>query len=92
MWKEAAQIHSIEMTDPRTQDTWIAVHVSAEFSCGGPDINFYGLYRVAGDGIITMSSMPELLGSGWLEPTHAFYGAGMETVASYDVPFIGWPC
>jgi len=111
LWKEAAQIHSIEMTDPRTHDNWIAVHVSSELSCGGPDINFFGLYRVAGDGIITMSEMksdnlsaldalvdldgdgvPELLGRGWLEPTHAFYSAELETLATYDIPFIGCPC
>ncbi len=111
LWADVANVSSLEMTDPRTGTSWVAVHVSAEFSCGGPDLNFYGLYRVDGDRLVAISEMksenvsaiealvdldgdgvPELFGSGWLQPTHAFYSAEMETLASYEVPFLGCPC
>ncbi|CAN5393168.1 hypothetical protein BH11MYX1_BH11MYX1_05560 [soil metagenome] len=110
-WAEAAQVHSIEVTDPRTGTNWVSVHVHADFACGGPDLNFYDLYRVDGDQLVTVSEIktdnlasidalvdldgdgvPELLGSGWLEPTRAFYSSEMETLVSYELPFFGCPC
>jgi hypothetical protein len=40
--------------DPRTHTKWIAVHAHADFMCGGPQINFWGLYRVDGDHVIAV--------------------------------------
>jgi hypothetical protein len=40
--------------DPRTHTKWIAVHAHADFMCGGPQINFWGLYRVEGDHVIAV--------------------------------------
>ena len=40
--------------DPRTHTKWIAVHAHADFMCGGPQINFWGLYRVEGDHVIAI--------------------------------------
>jgi hypothetical protein len=40
--------------DPRTHTKWIAVHAHADFMCGGPQINFWGLYRVEGDHVIVV--------------------------------------
>ncbi len=37
---------------PRTGATLVAVHAHAEFVCGGPDINLWGLYRAAADGTL----------------------------------------
>lgn len=37
---------------PRTGATLVAVHAHAEFACGGPDINLWGLYRAAADGTL----------------------------------------
>ncbi len=45
-----------------------------------------GLVDLDGDGT------PEILGAGWLEPTHAFYAADMTELASFTVPFFGCPC
>lgn len=110
-WTEAVQVRAIEVTDPRTGTNWVSVHVSGEFSCGALDVNFYDLYRVDRDELVTVSEMktenlatidalvdvdgdgvPELLGSGWLEPTHAFYSSEMEPLVSYELPFFGCPC
>lgn len=55
---EATQISTKVATDPRTGTTWIAVHANADFSCGGPDINFFGLYRVAEGVLVTVREQP----------------------------------
>ncbi|MEO8550873.1 MAG: hypothetical protein ABI678_12895 [Kofleriaceae bacterium] len=96
--------------DPRTSTMWVSVHAHAEFSCGGPEVNFWGLYRMAGDQLVTVreqaadlaniealvdldgDGIPELLGSGWISPTHAFYDQALQPIVSYDVPFFGCPC
>jgi hypothetical protein len=96
--------------DPRTSTMWISVHAHAEFSCGGPDVNFWGLYRMAGDQLVMVreqaadlaniealvdldgDGIPELLGGGWISPTHAFYDQALQPIVSYDVPFFGCPC
>lgn len=43
---------TIAATDPRTGVEWVAVHARADFSCGGPDVNFWGLYRVQANGSV----------------------------------------
>ena len=40
--------------DPRTSTKWVAVHAHADFMCGGPQINFWGLYRVEGDHVVAV--------------------------------------
>ena len=40
--------------DPRTHTKWVVVHAHADFSCGGPQINFWGLYRVEGDRVVAV--------------------------------------
>jgi hypothetical protein len=40
--------------DPRTHTKWIAVHAHADFMCGGPQVNFWGLYRVEGDHVVAV--------------------------------------
>ncbi|HET9992183.1 MAG TPA: hypothetical protein VFQ65_26815, partial [Kofleriaceae bacterium] len=44
--------------DPRTGTTWVAVHVHADFSCGGPDVNIFGLYRTDDTGLVTLREQP----------------------------------
>ncbi|MFT3695202.1 MAG: hypothetical protein QM831_18840 [Kofleriaceae bacterium] len=39
--------------DPRTSTEWIVIHANADFMCGGPDVNFWGLYRVEPNGSVT---------------------------------------
>jgi hypothetical protein len=40
--------------DPRTHTKWIAVHAHADFMCGGPQVNFWGLYRVDGGQVVAV--------------------------------------
>jgi len=40
--------------DPRTGTTWIAVHAHADFACGGPQVNVFGLYRVADGALVSV--------------------------------------
>lgn len=48
--------------DPRTGSTWISVHVHADFACGGPQVNLFGLYRVAEGALVAVreQASPEL--------------------------------
>jgi hypothetical protein len=107
----ATQITTHAARDPRNGTLWIAVHARAEFACGGPEDNFWALYRATGDQLITVASgmtsnlasidalvdldgdgVPEVLGSGWISPTHAFYGTDMTELSSFSVPYFGCPC
>jgi hypothetical protein len=49
-WSEHAEFATHVVRHPRTGVTWVAIHASAEHGCGGPDINVWGLFRVARDG------------------------------------------
>lgn len=51
---EVTQISTKVQTDPQTHTTWIAVHAHADLMCGGPQINFWGLYRVDGDHVVVV--------------------------------------
>ena len=61
---EATQISTKVTSDPRTGAVWIMVHANSDFACGGPDINFYGLYRVADGALVTVreQASPDLAG------------------------------
>lgn len=97
-------------SDPRTGTKWISVHAHAEFSCGGPQVNIWGLYRMEGEQLLMVreqpadlasiqglvdldgDGIPEILGSGWITPSAAFYDQMLAPIVSYDVPFFGCPC
>ena len=53
-YDKALTTQTVEGVDIRTGTTWIAVHVDAGFACGGPNINFWGLYRAVGDHLVTI--------------------------------------
>jgi len=55
---EVAQLSTKVARDPRTGTTWISVHAHADFSCGGPDVNFFGLYRVAEGALVMVREQP----------------------------------
>jgi len=61
---EATQVETKVARDPRTGATWIAVHAHADFMCGGPEINFFGLYRAAEGQLVTVREIqsPDLAG------------------------------
>ena len=61
---EATQVETKVARDPRTGATWIAVHAHADFMCGGPEINFFGLYRVTEGELVTVREIqsPDLAG------------------------------
>lgn len=48
------QISTKAQVDPATHTRWISVHAHADFMCGGPQINFWGLYRVEGDHVVAV--------------------------------------
>jgi hypothetical protein len=54
MFEKVTELTSTAAIDPRTHTKWIAVHAHADFECGGPQVNFYGLYRVEGDHVIAV--------------------------------------
>jgi hypothetical protein len=54
----ATEISTKVTRDPRTGTTWIMVHANSDFACGGPDINFFGLYRVADGALVTVREQP----------------------------------
>jgi hypothetical protein len=60
----ATEISTKVARDPRTGATWVMVHAHADFACGGPEINFFGLYRVAEGNLVTVREepSPELAG------------------------------
>jgi len=104
------EVLTIVARDPRTNTMWVSVHAHADFSCGGPQVNFWGLYRTSGDELVMVreqpadlqqidalvdldgDGIPEILGSGWISPTEAFYDQTLAPIASYEVPFFGCPC
>jgi len=51
-WWQHAEFSTSVLRHPRTGATFVGVHAHAEFYCGGPDINAWGLYRVAADGTL----------------------------------------
>jgi hypothetical protein len=53
-YDKALTLDTIEGIDMRTRTKWIAVHANAGFACGGPNINFWGLYRAVGDHLVTI--------------------------------------
>jgi len=52
-WWEHAELSTKVLRHPRTGATLVAVHAHAEFYCGGPDLNVWGLYRAAADGTLS---------------------------------------
>ncbi|MEO6777707.1 MAG: hypothetical protein ABI467_32575 [Kofleriaceae bacterium] len=56
------QITTKVVRDPRNGTTWIAVHAASEFSCGGPDVNLFGLYRIEHDAleVVVEEASPDL--------------------------------
>ncbi len=62
-WVAAAELDTRIVRHPVTGVTWISVHASNGFTCGGTDINIWGLYRVAPNGdLVTVQQrdLPEL--------------------------------
>jgi len=51
-WWQHAELSADVLRHPRTGATFVAVHASAEYYCGGPDINVWGLYRVGAGGAL----------------------------------------
>jgi hypothetical protein len=73
-WKAASQtgnpFDSTELVtkvvaDPRTGAKWISVHANGGFSCGDPNVNIWGLFRVEANGNLTTIALrrPENLSS-----------------------------
>ncbi|HEY6036113.1 MAG TPA: hypothetical protein VIV58_17675, partial [Kofleriaceae bacterium] len=60
----ATQVETKVARDPRTGAVWIAVHAHADFACGGPEINFFGLYRASEGTLMTVreEASPDLAG------------------------------
>jgi hypothetical protein len=52
-WWDHAEIATNVLRHPRTGETFVTVYAHAEFFCGGPDINVWGLYRAAADGTLS---------------------------------------
>lgn len=52
-WWEHATVSTQVLRHPRTQQTFVSVHIHADEGCGGPDINVWGLYRAGADGKIS---------------------------------------
>jgi hypothetical protein len=52
-WWEQAHLSTHVLRHPRTGAVLVAVHIHADFVCGGPDVNVWGLYRAAADGTLT---------------------------------------
>ncbi|MEP6860605.1 MAG: hypothetical protein ABJE66_08300 [Deltaproteobacteria bacterium] len=60
----ATEISTKVTRDPRTGTAWVMVHAHSDFACGGLDINFFGLYRVADGALVSVreQASPELAG------------------------------
>jgi hypothetical protein len=52
-WWDHAELSTRVLRHPQTRTTFVAVHAHTEQSCGGPDINLWGLYRVGADGTLS---------------------------------------
>jgi hypothetical protein len=52
VFEKVTELTSNAAIDPRTGTKWIAVHAHTDFECGGPQVNFWGLYRVEGDHVV----------------------------------------
>ena len=51
-WWQHAELSADVLRHPRTGAVFVAVRASAEYYCGGPDINLWGLYRVVDGGAL----------------------------------------
>jgi hypothetical protein len=49
-WLDHVSVTSRVVRHPRTGVTWVAIHAGGDRSCGGPDINVWGLFRVGAKG------------------------------------------
>lgn len=52
-WWKHAEVSADVLRHPRTGATFVAVRAAAEYYCGGPDINVWGLYRVGPGGALS---------------------------------------
>lgn len=59
-WWQHAEISADVLRHPRTGATFVAVRAAAEYYCGGPDINLWGLYRVGPGGALAPVSVVQL--------------------------------
>ncbi|NVB84302.1 MAG: hypothetical protein HOV81_38350 [Kofleriaceae bacterium] len=59
-WTQGANVTYQVVRHPLSEITWISVNVSADFGCGDPDANLWGLYRVAPDGSLVESRVRAL--------------------------------
>jgi hypothetical protein len=59
-WSKGANETFHVVRHPTTGVTWISVNVSADFGCGDPNANLWGLYRVAPDGSLVESRVRAL--------------------------------
>ncbi|MBA2538561.1 MAG: hypothetical protein H0V17_02910, partial [Deltaproteobacteria bacterium] len=49
-WSDHTDFTTHILRHPKTGVTWVAIHAHTDHGCGGPDINVWGLFRVARDG------------------------------------------
>ncbi len=75
-WVAQAQFDTRVVRHPVTGVTWISVHASNGFTCGGTDINLWGLYRVAPDGKLITVQQRELSEIGMIEKLVDIEGDG----------------
>lgn len=59
-WTKDANVTTQVVRHPTTNATWISVNVSQDFSCGDPNANLWGLYRVAPDGSLVETQVRAL--------------------------------
>ena len=59
-WLTDTTIDTLVVRDPRSNQVWISAHAHSSFSCGGPNANFWGLFRVGSDGELAQVELHEL--------------------------------
>jgi hypothetical protein len=52
-WYDSNELVEKIVRDPRSGATWISVHAQGGFSCGDPEVNIWGLFRVESNGNLT---------------------------------------
>ncbi len=83
-WVAAANFDTRVIRHPVTGVTWVSVHASDGFTCGGPEINIWGLYRVAPNGKLVTVQQRDLPEIGTIEKLIDVEGDG-------DLELIGQP-
>ncbi len=83
-WLDAAEFDTRVLRHPTTGVTWVAIHaVYNDVSCGGPEVNLWGLFRADRDGTLTAVELRKLEGLRSIEKVIDIEGDGqLELIGS----------